>query len=267
MKKRRFAGGGETDPELESGVRSGPNPNIDDDTRQRAAEYVGGTSKPAVSASAFPAVARRGSDTEEAPAKRKIVTKEELEKSGLSLRDYMNKQQGLTRRSTPSSRGPAAPAMASTPAPTREQLIAQIPTGGSGAGPTPSAGNSASGSELGRNIKNTLSALSGYQGVNLAKAAAEGATARAAAARAASARAEAAKKAEMAGELRRGAQPTKFTSPSKSTAAKRTRKFNEDEANTEFKRGGSVQKYAKGGSVSSRADGIAQRGKTRGKMC
>jgi hypothetical protein len=31
-------------------------------------------------------------------AKSKIVTKEELEKSGLSLRDYMNKQQGLTRR-------------------------------------------------------------------------------------------------------------------------------------------------------------------------
>jgi hypothetical protein len=30
--------------------------------------------------------------------KPKIVTKEELEKSGLSLRDYMNKQQGLTRR-------------------------------------------------------------------------------------------------------------------------------------------------------------------------
>jgi hypothetical protein len=27
------------------------------------------------------------------------------------------------------------------------------------------------------------------------------------------------------------------------------------------------EKYAKGGSVSSRADGIAQRGKTRGKMC
>jgi hypothetical protein len=27
-----------------------------------------------------------------------VVTKEELEKSGMSLRDYMNKQQGLTRR-------------------------------------------------------------------------------------------------------------------------------------------------------------------------
>jgi len=29
----------------------------------------------------------------------------------------------------------------------------------------------------------------------------------------------------------------------------------------------SSQKYAKGGTASSRADGIAQRGKTRGKMC
>lgn len=31
-------------------------------------------------------------------AKPPVVTKEQLEKSGLSLRDYMNKQQGLTRR-------------------------------------------------------------------------------------------------------------------------------------------------------------------------
>ena len=35
----------------------------------------------------------------------------------------------------------------------------------------------------------------------------------------------------------------------------------------EMKHGGLAKKYAKGGSVSSRADGIAQRGKTRGKMC
>jgi hypothetical protein len=34
-----------------------------------------------------------------------------------------------------------------------------------------------------------------------------------------------------------------------------------------FRKGGVVKKYAKGGSVSSRADGIAQRGKTRGRMC
>ena len=34
-----------------------------------------------------------------------------------------------------------------------------------------------------------------------------------------------------------------------------------------MKKGGGVKGYASGGSVSSRADGIAQRGKTRGKMC
>jgi len=41
--------------------------------------------------------------TNPAPKKPKIVTKEELAKSGLSLRDYMNKQQGLTRRESPKS--------------------------------------------------------------------------------------------------------------------------------------------------------------------
>jgi hypothetical protein len=34
-----------------------------------------------------------------------------------------------------------------------------------------------------------------------------------------------------------------------------------------FKQGGAVKKMASGGSASRRADGIAQRGKTRGKMC
>jgi hypothetical protein len=34
-----------------------------------------------------------------------------------------------------------------------------------------------------------------------------------------------------------------------------------------MKRGGEVKKMASGGSVSSRADGIAQRGKTKGRMC
>jgi hypothetical protein len=38
--------------------------------------------------------------------KANIVTKEELEKSGLSLRDYMNKQQGLTRRGESSAPTP-----------------------------------------------------------------------------------------------------------------------------------------------------------------
>jgi hypothetical protein len=61
------------------GVVKGPNPNIDDATRARARaqQYVANNA---------------------APTRNKVVTKEELTKSGLSLRDYMNKQQGLTRR-------------------------------------------------------------------------------------------------------------------------------------------------------------------------
>ena len=39
-----------------------------------------------------------------------------------------------------------------------------------------------------------------------------------------------------------------------------------DEAGNEMKRGGAVKKMSSGGSASSRADGIAQRGKTRGTM-
>jgi hypothetical protein len=42
------------------------------------------------------------------------------------------------------------------------------------------------------------------------------------------------------------------------------KKFNED-----YKKGGMVKtkKYSKGGTASSRADGIATKGKTRGKIC
>lgn len=89
--KRRFADGGETDPDLEAA-------NASEDPI------------------AYMNKAKRWTETEEAPTKRKVVTKEELAKSGLSLRDYMNKQQGLTRRRTPYSgtggsgggRGPTA---------------------------------------------------------------------------------------------------------------------------------------------------------------
>jgi hypothetical protein len=47
------------------------------------------------------------------------------------------------------------------------------------------------------------------------------------------------------------------------------RSGNSDEAGNPMKRGGAIKKMASGGSVSAsrRADGIAQRGKTRGKMC
>lgn len=56
------------------------NPNIDDATRARALEW--------------------GKD-KNAPTKPRIVGKKELEDSGLSLRDFLNKERGLTRRRDP----------------------------------------------------------------------------------------------------------------------------------------------------------------------
>lgn len=59
------------------------------------------------------------------------------------------------------------------------------------------------------------------------------------------------------------------------TAKERARKEQEiaeelsrfaDEGNPNFKRGGKVKKMAKGGMVKCRGDGIAQRGKTKGRF-
>jgi hypothetical protein len=47
-------------------------------------------------------------------------------------------------------------------------------------------------------------------------------------------------------------------------------KAKKERENSGMRKGGAVKKYASGGSVSSaskRADGIAQRGKTRGRVC
>ena len=59
---------------------------IDDDTRARARRFVedAGLPKPAVTGRAMP--------------KQRIVSKKELEESGLSLRDFVNRERGLTRR-------------------------------------------------------------------------------------------------------------------------------------------------------------------------
>jgi hypothetical protein len=62
------------------------NPNIDDDTRARAMRFVEDADmpKPAVTGRAAP--------------KQRVVSKKELEESGLSLRDFLNRERGLTRR-------------------------------------------------------------------------------------------------------------------------------------------------------------------------
>ena len=80
-------------------VRVGKNENIDENTRDRATASVEYLNRPKPSAGAV-AVPGRGGPVAAGTLTKKTptVTKEELEKSGLSLRDYMNKQQGLTRR-------------------------------------------------------------------------------------------------------------------------------------------------------------------------
>lgn len=75
MKKvRRFVDGGETEEDIDPSVL--PNSSR---TFAASGRFSGSAAKPP------------------------IVTKEQLEKSGLSLRDYMNKQQGLTRRGAPAA--------------------------------------------------------------------------------------------------------------------------------------------------------------------
>jgi hypothetical protein len=80
----------------EGDIVEGENPNIDDETRARARKYVEDNMETQEEAPKF-------TPKSASPAKSKMVTKEELAKSGLSLRDYLNKQQGLTRRGSSAS--------------------------------------------------------------------------------------------------------------------------------------------------------------------
>jgi len=67
-------------------AREGRHSGIDDDTRTRARLFAedAGMPKPAVTGRAIP--------------KQRVVSKKELEESGLSLRDFLNRERGLTRR-------------------------------------------------------------------------------------------------------------------------------------------------------------------------
>ena len=80
----------------EGDIVEGENPNIDDETRARARKFVEDNMATEEPASRF--VPKMAAPAVKPMAKPAVVTKEELAKSGLSLRDYMNKQQGLTRR-------------------------------------------------------------------------------------------------------------------------------------------------------------------------
>jgi len=98
MKMRKFAD--------EGIVREGKNESIDEETRARAMASVNkdplgdfiksrGLDRGPVAA---PAYGMTLADRQTPRNKSSVITKEELAESGMSLRDYMNKKQGLTRR-------------------------------------------------------------------------------------------------------------------------------------------------------------------------
>jgi hypothetical protein len=244
-------------------------------------------------------------------AKTPIVTKEELAKSGLSLRDYMNKQQGLTRR------GGATPAADTSTAYGKEQQYQRAQE----AAQTPEGKAKRAAMEKSQAIEASYpeQALMGGAGFgikSIAKAAQN--LANRGGAKTAAKRLERPdptfreKELEILKDI-----PRSLPAPSKLALPKPTPKLGYDKAGakaaerggraegrqaemlkenarrsglredasaetlkavrdklggdkfTVMKRGGSVQGYASGGAVSAsrRGDGIAQRGKTRGRMC
>lgn len=98
----------------EGGITEGANPNIDEDTRARAmASVAGGEDVDAQSRGEE--ILKGIRDKAAAPAaKPRVVSKEELAKSGMTLRDFLNKERGLTRRGGPAPT-PAAPVPTARP--------------------------------------------------------------------------------------------------------------------------------------------------------
>jgi hypothetical protein len=164
-------------------VRDGRHSGIDDDTRARAMRFVEDADMPKPAVTANPKL-----------PKQRMVTKKELDASGLSLRDFLNRERGLTRREDK----PVSKAAA-------EKRL------GMGEKPSSEAVSSAK-ARLG--LENPT---------------------------------------EAAYKPRR--TPESLTTTSK--PGTRTNYENEDATSETFKRGGKVS------SASKRADGIAQRGKTR----
>lgn len=198
------------------------NPNIDDDTRARARKFVEDADmpKPAVTAN----------------SKQRVVSKKELEDSGMSLRDFLNKERGLTRREDKSISKAAA----------EKQL---------GMGEKPS--------------KEAVSSAKAQLGLESPAAAP---TTAAAASPVDVTKMSLAERARMSRDRARSGSTTDTRSVGERIRSALAGKGG-DENTVDFegsgmgmKKGGRVKKMASGGSASKRADGIAAKGKTRGKM-
>jgi hypothetical protein len=250
MKKRKFSDGGETvddvspkdDDTDNAAVKSGQNSNIGDDTRSRAAAWVAkmqgnkdDTTPPVVTtktSAKTPTAAGGKSSTGNTTAKGKTG-------SGDIPVDPELKAPKATGEDTsgPSNVGRALSAFGAGAG------LLGVGTALRTAGHAGRAASQAAGAIRGAqladkmftpttsagNIAKDTSRFTPKQEVEAAESTMRGATSRAA--------------------LRAKNTPKKST--------------NFEEADTGYKRGGGVKKYAKGGSI----DGIAQRGKTRGKYC
>jgi len=176
------------------------NPNIDDDTRARARKFV---------------------SDKAAPTKKRVVGKKELEDSGLSLRDFLNKERGLTRRKerTDPTAGEAKDKAAQTAA---DAIDPGADDGGES------------------NVRRQNAEIRSRTGLSPREYVSSG-------------KAEIDRQDDKAAKIR-------------NTVSRVTPENKDELSDMTFKKGGAVKKMASGGSVSSaskRADGCAQRGKTR----
>jgi hypothetical protein len=194
------------------------NPNIDDDTRARAMKFVEDADmrKPAVTAN----------------SKQRVVSKKELEDSGMSLRDFLNKERGLTRREDKSMSKAAA----------EKQL-------GMGEKPSKEAVSSAK-AQLGLESPAAAPTTPSTDVTKMSLA----------------------ERARMSRDRARSGSTTDTRSVGERIRSALGGKdrgeetIEPDSSGIGMKRGGKVKKMASGGSASKRADGIASKGKTRGKM-
>lgn len=166
-------------------------------------------------------------------AKAPIVSKEELEDSGFTtLRDYLNNKRGLTRK------GPMSVTRAD---PVTRDSEARNSRG------RPAEQDMSDRDELGKQMSES--------GTDMAMAQRDP---------------EATAKFLRSNEAGNG-RGSYYKSDGRAVIQKQNEDANEmqREARRGMKKGGAVKKMASGGAVSAsrRADGIAQRGKTRGKMC
>jgi hypothetical protein len=164
-------------------------------------------------------------------ANNRVVSKKELDESGMSLRDFLNKERGLTRKAPEGTKFGVNVAR-----PTKEARAAM------NAQDNADRGMDEMGQPLQRNagyVPRNQYRDSGHEAVD--------------------------KGDEM---IRRDKSMAAYTPRRDPNAAAREMlsSGSGDEAGNAMKRGGAVKKMASGGSASSRADGIAQRGKTKGTM-